>query len=106
MIGSMIALQPIDNAARQQWLAGLVFAIHPMNITTVAWISKQENALSMLFCVEATLLYLRSDEESKKSLYVSSLVASLLGLHKLEQMPPFQNRAESFRVVALLEKTS
>jgi protein O-mannosyl-transferase len=62
------------------WVAAVVFAIHPVNVATVAWISEQKNTLSMLFFLMAILLYLKFDEENRWRWYGCSLVAFLLAL--------------------------
>jgi protein O-mannosyl-transferase len=62
------------------WVAGLTFALHPVNVASVAWISEQKNVLSMLFYAAAILLYLKSDETGQQRWYGLSLAAFLLAL--------------------------
>ncbi len=62
------------------WLVGIAFAIHPVNVATVAWISEQKNTLSMLFYTAAILLYLSFDESNRWRTYALSLTAFVLAL--------------------------
>jgi tetratricopeptide (TPR) repeat protein len=43
------------------FLAALLFAVHPVNVESVAWISQEKNTLSMLFFLLSIFCYLKID---------------------------------------------
>jgi len=51
-------------------LATLLFALHPVCVESVAWISEQKNTLSLVFYLAAALAYLRFDAERRPRDYV------------------------------------
>lgn len=62
------------------WLAGLVFAVHPVTVESVAWITERKNTLPMVFFVLTILLFLTFEKQEKKGWYVASLVTFLFAL--------------------------
>src|SRR5438093_12988456 len=49
---------------RGVWLGAFLFALHPLGVESVAWISEQKNTLSTVFYLLPMLLYLQNDEET------------------------------------------
>jgi len=51
------------------WFAGFVFAVHPVCVESVAWISEQKNTLSTLLYLAAAYTYLGFDRNRRVSRY-------------------------------------
>jgi len=47
---------------RRAWLGGLLFAVHPLAVESVAWISELKNTLSLPFLLLAMIAYVDFDE--------------------------------------------
>jgi tetratricopeptide (TPR) repeat protein len=67
------------------FVAALIFALHPVNVETVAWITERKNTLSMFLAAVATTFYLDSADpdgtrRSRRALYAGALVAFTLAL--------------------------
>src|SRR5438046_2306072 len=62
------------------WLAAALFALHPVQVESVAWISELKNTLSGLFFFCSILTYLNFDERRNRLAYISSLALFVLGL--------------------------
>ena len=66
------------------FLAAIIFAVHPVNVESVAWISQRKNTMAMLFFLLSILWYLKYSSYPSKfshpSWYWLSLIAFLLAM--------------------------
>jgi len=93
-----------DTAAAQinaaAWLAAFLFAVHPVCIESVAWISEQKNTLSTVFYLASALAYLEFDARRRPAATPTTAGRSQpTGSHR------FYVLATLLFVLALLTKT-
>jgi tetratricopeptide (TPR) repeat protein len=62
------------------WLAAAIFALHPVQVESVAWISELKNTLSGVFFLSSTLVYLLFDRTRSRRAYFTALALFALGL--------------------------
>ena len=66
------------------WLSGLLFAIHPVAVESVAWVSETKNTLSLPLFLLSCICWVTQDEERdaarRNRLYLLSIVFFLLAM--------------------------
>jgi tetratricopeptide (TPR) repeat protein len=62
------------------WLASFVFALHPVCVESVAWVSEQKNTLSTVFYLLAALGYLRFADKREPGRYALASLFFVLAL--------------------------
>jgi len=65
---------------RLAFAAALVWALHPANVESVAWIAERKNLLYSLFYIPALIAYWRSLENANKKFYWAALGLFMLAL--------------------------
>jgi protein O-mannosyl-transferase len=71
------------------WLAGGIFALHPVMVESVAWIAELKNTLSGVLFLCAGLAYLKFDCQQERKHYATALACFLLGLLAKSAIIPF-----------------
>ena len=62
------------------WWAALLFALHPVEVESVAWISEIKNTQSTFFYLSALILYLRSSADGRWKTYLWAFAIYLCAL--------------------------
>ena len=62
------------------WVAALIFAVHPVNVESVAWIAQRKNVLCLVFFLCALFSFLRFDENGRRGMYLLAVVCFLLAM--------------------------
>jgi len=65
---------------RGAWLAASVFALHPVQVESVAWLVELKNTLSAVFFMAAVLAWLRFERVRSRETYALVMALFLLGL--------------------------
>ena len=65
---------------RGAWLAGLIFAVHPIAVESVAWVSELKNTFSLPFFLAAGCFFVRFEDTRRRVFYWAALVFFLAAM--------------------------
>ena len=74
LLARKLATEPVA------FLAALIFAVHPMRVESVTWMSARKDVLCLAFFLAAMLSHVRFEEKGKPIFHAASIVATGLAL--------------------------
>ena len=81
IVGSLMVWRLFSRLGmRAAWLGGLLFAVHPMIVESVSWVSELKNTLSLPLLLLAMFAFLNFDETKRQHYYVLSIVLFLAAI--------------------------
>jgi protein O-mannosyl-transferase len=83
-----IILEPATELWLPSFFVAALFALHPLNVESVAWAAERKNVLSMFFGLLALLAYTKYVRSEKKSVYLAAVIMFALGLVAKPQIIP------------------
>ncbi len=75
-----VVFQRMTGAVWRSGFAAGLFALHPLNVESVAWVAERKNVLSTLFWLLTMLAYVRYAERPKTARYLFVLIFFVFGL--------------------------
>lgn len=84
-----LLLERTTGLAWRSLLVAMLFAIHPINVESVAWISERKNLLSMLFFLLGLIAYARYSQRASVKRYLLVALCFALGLMAKPQVITF-----------------
>jgi tetratricopeptide (TPR) repeat protein len=62
------------------WVAAAIFAVHPVCVESVAWISERKNTISQIFFLLSIIHYVRFQEKGRLWRYIAAVICFTLSL--------------------------
>jgi hypothetical protein len=82
-INSLLVMLVLFHMTRWLWpsvMVALLFAVHPLRVESVAWVSERKDVLSTLFALLAMLAYIRYARLPSPARYAWTMIALVLSL--------------------------